>query len=596
MSEHCPPAGADPARLLSVLSHALEVLLGPDPLETNLARAIALVGSAAKADRTYVFRGLGLNGDIDRVQQTVEWVQAGITPQIDNPILADFPLRETFPRWYGELSRGRAVFGLVAAFPAHEREILRAQDIQSIAIVPVTRAGRVTGFIGFDACTRERTWNETEIHVLRALAAGIGGAVAQRLTEAALAARAEDLKRNQRVALSLMEDAQAAERQAAAANDAKSQFLAVMSHEMRTPLNGILGFAELLAETPDPTQREYAETIASSGRLLLSLITDLLDFAKIEAGRIDLDLSTGSLREPVERVAATFARTASHRGVPLHVELAPDLPAAVRTDFLRYEQVLLNLVGNAMKFTARGAVNLTVTAERAPNPGDLRIVTEVRDTGPGIPADAFERIFEPFAQAHSSVHQQFGGSGLGLAICRRLARLLGGDITLTSEPGRGSCFRFVVPMTAESAPATQPAGPPDPSATPATSSIRVLVVDDVATNRSVASAFLRRLSCEVILAGDGDEAVQAAAVHQPRLILMDVLMPGTDGLAATRAIRAAPAASGQPWIAALSADATTENERRCREAGMDFFLTKPIRRDALAEVVARAAAENRATA
>lgn len=588
MTPSSPHPGVDPARLLGVLGPALEVLLGSDPLEQNLTCALELVGLGARADRAYYFRGVGPGGSIHRVSQIAEWARPGISPQIDNPDLQNLPLSDAFARWVRELSDGRPVFGLVRDFPADERDLLLVQDIRSLAVVPIFQGGAVRGFIGFDACSDDRVWTDHEIQVLRALAAGIGGAIARRASEAALTAQAEDLRRSRRAALSLMEDAQAAEKQAAAANEAKSRFLAVMSHEMRTPLNGILGYAELIAETAPAPYREHAETIRASGRLLLSLITDLLDFSKIEAGRIDLDLTTGALRESAERVIATFAPATSARGIPLHLEIDPALPPAVRTDFLRYEQILLNLVGNAVKFTAHGEVRVRIAAE-LPTPGDratVLVTTSVADTGIGIAPETFERIFEPFSQAHRSVHQQYGGTGLGLAISRRLARLLGGDITVSSEPGRGSCFSLTTPMEiAESVAPTTP--PPSVEPLPPGKAPLVLVADDVATNRGVAGAFLRRLGCEVAFAENGEEAIRLAQELRPRLVLMDVLMPGMDGLAATRAIREATTPPAErPWIAALSADATPENERQCLEAGMDFFLTKPLRREALARVIA----------
>ncbi len=580
-----PNSSPDAARLLAVLADALEVLLRTNELHGNIQRALAMVGEHANADRSYFFTGVGPQGDLSRISQKIEWVRPGVIPQIDNLDYQNYPLAEKIPRWFDELSRGRPLFGHTADFHPDERPLLEEQQIRSIVMVPIMQNHAARGFIGFDACTRDREWTATDIAVLRALAAGIGGALERHTVETSLSDYASDLLRSRRVALSLMEDAQIAQKRADAANQEKSRFLAVMSHEMRTPLNGILGFAELIASEATGPIREHAGTIQASGHLLLSLISDLLDFSKIEAGRLELAPTDGRLRDHVERVLAIFTPACRNRGIQLRLEFDPTLPTFARTDFLRYEQVLLNLVGNAVKFTTTGGITVRLRPARPDASPDI-ILTEIEDTGIGIAPEAFNRIFEPFSQAHSRVHQEFGGTGLGLAICKRLVNLLGGDLSVESEPGRGSTFRFTLPLgrATSPAPALSPA-PADatPTPPPDARSLRVLIVDDVATNRELAATLLRRMGAEVWLAPDGPTALRLTRETTPHLVLMDVLMPEMDGTEAARAIRAEH--PDIPRIAALSADATAENEERCRLAGMEFFLTKPINRRALEHVV-----------
>lgn len=578
-----PPPNSDAAGLLAALADALEILLRTSDLDSNVRQALCLLREQAQADRSYLFDGIGPNGDLTRICQRIECVRPGISAQIDNPVLADFPFADEMPRWFEELSRGNPVFGSIKDFPAMERPSLEMQEILSLAVVPIMQRGRARGFIGFDACTFDRTWSAADIQVLRALAAAIGGAMERSEVEGSLSDYANDLLRSRRVALSLMEDAQIAQKRADAANQEKSRFLAVMSHEMRTPLNGILGFAELIASESTGDTREHAETIQASGRLLLTLISDLLDFSKIEAGRLEILPTDGVLRDHVARVLAIFTPTCTQRGIKLKLEYDEQLPAAVHLDFIRLEQVLLNLVGNAVKFTPSGTICIRLSLDGSSlSPPQARF--EVIDSGIGIDSESFTRIFEPFSQAHSGVHRQFGGTGLGLAICKRLVALLGGELSVDSAPGRGSTFHFTIPLHPASAPISRTGATAVPIA-PDAKNLRVLVVDDVAANRDLAAALLRRMGAAVTVAEDGPTALRAVAEAPPHLILMDILMPGMEGTEVARILRT-DHASPIP-IAALSADATSENEARCLAAGMNFFLTKPINRRALEDVVRR---------
>ncbi len=370
-----------------------------------------------------------------------------------------------------------------------------------------------------------------------------------------------------------MEDALMCKKaEAEAATVAKSEFLANMSHEIRTPLTGIIGFAGLLEELPHlPTKaKTFANRIVTASQTLLSVVNDVLDFSKIEAGQIELDPQPfepeACLRETVELVQAQ----ARNRGLTLRVEVRGELPAMVLADSSRLRQVLLNLLSNAIKFTAQGNVTVGVSYLAA-NGGCLRIA--VTDTGVGIPAAQTDRLFQRFSQVDGSISRQYGGTGLGLAICRGLAESMGGAIGVESKEGRGSTFWFTVaaPVAELAAPAIIEAAEAWHSA-PA----RILVVDDVAVNRELVSAMLGSFGHSLTEAGGGAEAVELA-LHTPfDLILMDLQMPGMDGLAATRAIRAGSEANGSTPIVALSANVLPTHLDACREAGMDDHIGKPI--------------------
>ena len=359
--------------------------------------------------------------------------------------------------------------------------------------------------------------------------------------------------------------------EAEAATIAKSEFLANMSHEIRTPLTGIIGFASLLQETVGLPQqaRTFANRIATAGQTLLSVVNDVLDFSKIEAGQIELDPQPfdplACLGETIDLVQAQ----ARNKGLTLRLETRGELPGAVCADSSRIRQVMLNLLGNAIKFTSRGGVTVGVSYLAA-NGGSLRIA--VTDTGVGIPSARTDRLFQRFSQIDGSISRQFGGTGLGLAICRGLAESMGGTIGVESKEGRGSTFWFTV--------AAPPAELPVSAALAADAvwqqPARILIVDDVAVNRELVSAMLGSFGHSLTEAPGGAEAVELA-LHTPfDLILMDLQMPGMDGLAATRAIRAGSEANGVTPIVALSANVLPTHLDACREAGMDDHIAKPI--------------------
>jgi signal transduction histidine kinase/CheY-like chemotaxis protein len=367
----------------------------------------------------------------------------------------------------------------------------------------------------------------------------------------------------------------------AKASRSKSEFLASMSHELRTPMNGIVATSELLVDTRlDTEQRDLVETLKISARTLVDVINDVLDLSKIEAGKLELDPAPTNLRSAVEEVRRLFALRARAEGIELECTTSPDLPGWSRLDWPRVRQILVNVMGNAVKFTRGGRVSLSARLE-VPS----TIVFCVEDTGAGMTSRDLERIFEPYEQA-GPARDRTAGTGLGLAIARSLARKMGGDIRATSRVGEGSCFEIRLPHV--------PSSSPSEAFIPAdTRSLYVLVVDDDPTNRKVACKVLDALGHTHRAVGSGEEALETLRSESFDAVLMDIQMPGLDGLETTRRIRAMPSAVP---VVALTASAMADDRTRCMAAGMNEFVTKPIRRASIALALQRVERANEASA
>ena len=490
----------------------------------------------------------------------------------------DVRLASLFPRY---LAVGGALF-----FAATGLALLMGQWLAARAIEPVERLSRA-----MQAVTEHGRYD-------RSVEVDADDEIG-RLTDSFndLLARLDANDRDLRAAMEQLVQARDA---AEAANVLKSHFLANMSHEIRTPLNGVLAMAQIMAMGElSSIQQERLDVIRHSGEALLAILNDLLDLSKIEAGKMELELAGFDTADLARTVHAGFSPLAEAKGLDFRLEIAAGAAGRRVGDAARLSQILNNLISNALKFTAHGEVAVRLEGLEPDGEAGLRIV--VADTGVGVPLEKQPFLFQKFTQADSSTTRRFGGTGLGLAICRELAHLMGGSIAVESQKGRGSTFTVELPLRrigAEAEPAEPVAAPaiqrvPTPTGTSAPvepSALRVLAAEDNATNQLVLSTVLQTFGVELVMVADGRAAVEAWGLGDFDVILMDIQMPEMDGLAATRAIRAAELAAGRARtpIVAVSANAMTHQVKEYLEAGMDAHVAKPIELASLHEALERA--------
>jgi signal transduction histidine kinase/CheY-like chemotaxis protein len=467
--------------------------------------------------------------------------------------------------------------------------------------------GRFVGVLGVDMWVRDF---DARIGAIRRAGAGAFAAVAVlsvfagfvviRLSRTAQQARRRDRIIRARLAAA-KQQAEVQAQRAEAASKAKSDFLAMMSHEIRTPMNGVMGFANLLLDTPlDPEQQEFAQSVQRSGAALLSIIDDVLDYSKIEAGRMTVEHIEFDWRSVCDEVRAILQPAVAQRKLAMSLAYDATVPRFILGDPVRIRQVLLNLAGNAVKFTERGTVLIEVSRL-----GATQLKISVTDSGIGITAEQLDRLFQRFTQADSSTTRRYGGTGLGLAISKTLVELMGGSIGAQSQPGRGSMFWVTLPLVT-AAPATTEATVPGPASVPllvnaageppaarsvarsaARQGARLLLVEDNFVNQKVAVYMLTKLGANIEVAKDGREAIDMLSRVCYDLVLMDCQMPEMDGFEATRIIRdrTSSVLDHAVPVVAMTANAFPEDRTRALACGMDDFLAKPVDRSVLANML-----------
>jgi len=565
--------------LLEAAARVNQMLVANPDTSEAIRKALNLLGSATGQDRVYLFQIDDPAATDLRISQTHEWVAGGVSEQIDNPELRGISFAETLPRWLETLSIGGVIDGCVRDFPETERAVLEPQQIVSLLVVPIFAGKTFWGFIGFDKCHTVMEWSNSERSVLIAVASSIGAAVLRHQAELNLRVRNEELNE-------AVERARKLAIESEKANMAKSEFLARMSHEIRTPMNGILGMSRLLQdESLSADQLDKVNTIVESGDLLLHIINDILDFSKIEAGHMSFAEEHLDLRLLLESIHSLLSVRAREKELDYRCFIAPEVPLQLKGDSLRIRQILINLIGNAVKFTDAGFVSTRVEClENTPHQATLQFIIE--DSGPGIPQERMQNIFEEFTQLDGSSVRRHEGAGLGLAIVQRLVALLQGEIRVESRPGEGARFLLTLPIKKQQGHAGVSHEEPESIL----KGKRILSVDDNPTNLRLMSRILSRWNCRHEGVLDPFEVVpvlrRARLENDPYdLAIIDMMMPGMDGIQLARLIREQLPGEKDLKLVMLSSINVRDQEEAFRRAGYHVVLEKPLRESYLHDML-----------
>jgi len=565
--------------LLHTVNNVATVLLQAevDDFDSALIECLGMMGEVVNVDRVYIWR----NHTVDEqlyCTQIYEWSE-GAEPQQNSEYTVDISYSENMPGWEEKLSSGQCVNGLISKMDKRSQEQLSPQGILSILVVPVFLREQFWGFVGFDDCHRERIFSENEESILRSGSLLIAHAMLRNDLTLSMRSTAVELG-------IAFEEAQAASR-------AKSNFLSNMSHEMRTPMNAIIGMTQIGKTAASIEKKNYAfEKIEGASKHLLSVINDVLDMSKIEAGKFDLTINEFDFEKMVQEAVNFAGFRIDEKKQDFSIDLDPKIPKQLLGDDQRLMQVIVNLLTNAVKFTPeKGSISLGAHFVGEEN-GVCTIQIEVIDTGIGISPEQQQRLFTTFEQAETSISRKFGGTGLGLAICKQIVQMMSGRIWVESEIGKGSAFKFTVQVKSGS----EKDGVEQIEEIAPLEEIhsfkgrRILLAEDVEINREIVISLLEPSEIKIDCVSNGAEAVDmfAASPNNYDMIFMDMQMPYMDGLEATREIRGLgfPKAESIP-IVAMTANVFKEDVEKCLEAGMNAHLGKPLDLNEVMEVLKR---------